>query len=315
MADPWAILANSRVDVPGLLGVYQGARQSRMQDMLFQRQIANDDRKAELDIQRQGVMARLFQPKQGQQGGGDQSPQQPVSPAAVGAGMGQAMTPQAPQSLMHPAQLPPRTDGITLNPEALAALYKIDPEGAMQIQNTFYNAEKGQIERSQQNGETMYKAATLLQGMPQEQRAAVFKSMAPQLEQLGIPPDQLSQVDLSDQGLANYAQLGNTLANISDTRKPVHLGPGDEVQDPQSGTVLLQSTQPRLVTGANGEIVPLYPQGTPLHNGGRTAPPTNAGPQPGTIEDGHRFRGGDPGDPNNWEAVGGASPQGSRPFP
>lgn len=36
-------------------------------------------------------------------------------------------------------------------------------------------------------------------------------------------------------------------------------------------------------------------------NGGSPAPA--AGPQPGTVEDGYRFRGGDPGDPNNWEPV------------
>jgi hypothetical protein len=45
---------------------------------------------------------------------------------------------------------------------------------------------------------------------------------------------------------------------------------------------------------------------------------STAAPKPGAIEDGHRFKGGDPGDPNNWEPVGGptASPSGgfSRPF-
>lgn len=40
-----------------------------------------------------------------------------------------------------------------------------------------------------------------------------------------------------------------------------------------------------------------------------------AGPQPGAIEDGYRFRGGNPADPNSWEPVGGASQPGSQTFP
>lgn len=32
-------------------------------------------------------------------------------------------------------------------------------------------------------------------------------------------------------------------------------------------------------------------------------PGAQAGPKPGTVEDGHRFKGGDPADPNNWERV------------
>jgi hypothetical protein len=33
------------------------------------------------------------------------------------------------------------------------------------------------------------------------------------------------------------------------------------------------------------------------------AAPTNSGPRPGTVEDGHRFKGGNPADPNNWEPL------------
>ncbi len=46
------------------------------------------------------------------------------------------------------------------------------------------------------------------------------------------------------------------------------------------------------------------------------AAPTGGGPQPGTIEDGHRFKGGDPADENNWEpAAGGPTQPASGGFP
>lgn len=47
--------------------------------------------------------------------------------------------------------------------------------------------------------------------------------------------------------------------------------------------------------------------------GGNSSP--IAGPQPGHIEDGYRFRGGDPSDANNWEPVGGASGNAGGTFP
>ena len=41
---------------------------------------------------------------------------------------------------------------------------------------------------------------------------------------------------------------------------------------------------------------------------------SQSGPQPGAIEDGHQFMGGNPADQGNWKPVGGAVPQVSRPF-
>jgi hypothetical protein len=81
-----------------------------------------------------------------------------------------------------------------------------------------------------------------------------------------------------------------------------------------------------------GRGAPQRPRYVPVPPGGRlildpsygtppgTPPPAQsqvvAPPAVGTVEDGHRFRGGDPADPANWEPVqGGASPNGSRTFP
>lgn len=42
--------------------------------------------------------------------------------------------------------------------------------------------------------------------------------------------------------------------------------------------------------------------------------PTPAGPQPGTVEGGYRFKGGNAADPSAWEPVGGAPSQGGATF-
>ncbi len=311
MADPFAILANSRLDVPSLLNVYQAGKQGRMQDMLFQRQIAAEDRKADAETKRMGVMSRLFQPQNQQPKGGDPTPAAPVNPAEVGAGMGQAMV-QPPQQLVDPSQLPPRSDGVRLNPQALQELYQIDPKGAMDIQTMFFNADKAGFERAQQNGETMYKAATLLLDTPPEQRPAVFQSMLPQLRSLGVDDQQLQGIDLSDRGLQNYATLGNTLANVSDARKPKVFSPGDEEQD-INGNVLRRSNQPRIVMGPDG-----VPYEVGVRGGPQTGPANTAAPMP--IRNAADYDALPPGatyvDPNGIERVkGGASPQGSRTFP
>lgn len=43
--------------------------------------------------------------------------------------------------------------------------------------------------------------------------------------------------------------------------------------------------------------------------------PASAGPQPGQVVNGYRFKGGNPNDRGSWEAVGGPTPQASGPFP
>lgn len=65
------------------------------------------------------------------------------------------------------------------------------------------------------------------------------------------------------------------------------------------------ATNPIITNGYGSTVVPRA--ALPGMGGG--------GPQPGTVEDGYRFKGGNPADPNAWEQVGGPTPQASGGFP
>jgi hypothetical protein len=57
----------------------------------------------------------------------------------------------------------------------------------------------------------MGRAANSLRSIPQEQRAAVFVGMAPTLTGHGFHPDELRGVDLSDEGLAGYIAMSQSV--------------------------------------------------------------------------------------------------------
>lgn len=111
--------------------------------------------------------------------------------------------------------LPPRTDGLTINHDALRELYAIDPKGAADIQKAVYDSDKQRLEQAQVKGEAMAVAATALRGIPEQERAANFqRNWAPYLLERGYAPQQLQQVDLSDQSLSTFYRQGRALEKI-----------------------------------------------------------------------------------------------------
>lgn len=126
----------------------------------------------------------------------------------------------APPVLIDPAHLPPRTDGLSINQDALRQLYAIDPQGAFEIQKHIYDADKEMFDRVKERGTVMAQVAgSLLQEPTQEGRIAALRQAAPQLQALGFTPEQLNQVDLSDAGLNRYFRAGQSMEQIISEKK------------------------------------------------------------------------------------------------
>lgn len=179
--------------------------------------------------------------------------------------------------------LPPRTDGLSINMQALQQLYAIDPEGAAGIQKMVYDSNKQQLEQATQRGAAMAIAADALKSVsPGERQAEFQRRWAPFLAERGWPVELLQQADLSDQGLDGYYRQGMTLKDVIEKNKP------DLRVVPLGGTIYDVNTRSAVA----------QPSGVP---------------RGGEVVDGYRFRGGDPNDPNAWEEVGSGDATGTFP--
>lgn len=264
MADPWAILAGSRVDIPGVLAAATNQRQARMAQLLQQRQIEREDKEIERQDRIRSETAAVFSP---QAKGGD-----PASPAAGGP----------PSTLVDPSQLPPRTDGLSINRDALTRLYQDDPATAMQVQNMIYSADKAHFEQVARTGETMAQVAFHMKQVAPDQRQAELQAWMPELTRLGLHPEDIAQADLSDNGLDRYLSLGQDLKDLvaASAPKPMGVSPGEVVIDQRSGKELFRSPVPRIIVGADGQqyavdVTPGAPAAgaTPSASGGAPAHP------------------------------------------
>jgi hypothetical protein len=210
MAGPYGI---TQVDVPGILGAYQNAQQARMQQMHMQRQETRAAAEDERRIKREGIVSRIFSPqsKGGDPASGGTAPAQPAGAADPSTG------------IVGPAS--PRTDGATINYEALAELRVLDPETYNTVQDAIYKADKHQLEQMDAHAENLAKVAYHLRGFgsPEERRAEAL-AMQDQLSQMGISPEEVAKADFSDNGLNRYLIIGQKLSESVAQNKPKFTG-------------------------------------------------------------------------------------------
>jgi hypothetical protein len=190
--------------------------------------------------------------------------------------------------------------------------------GEMMARQQAQQAE-AQREAGQQQVQTFSRLATAVRQRPYAERRAMIQSMAPQLQQLGISPEDIAAFDPTDQQLEAYIALGGARE-----QQPVAL---------QREVEYLESLEPGLgrqmarnraagspvLFDVTGDGVPDLVPREYFNNGQPQASPQRGAPAPptaGQVVNGYRYRGGDPADRNSWEPVsqGGAGPSGPRNF-
>jgi hypothetical protein len=86
-----------------------------------------------------------------------------------------------------------------------------------------------------------------------------------------------------------------------------------EILDPNTDPQRRELLKSVIVPPSPAPMTLQTPMGT--YVGGRSEMPGAAVPQPGAVQDGYRFKGGNPADPNAWEKIGGPGLGGPGGFP
>lgn len=182
------------------------------------------------------------------------------------------------------------------NPETIAAVMQANPELGVQLRQQ----QAQQAASQQQKGrDDLPVIARLLSGVQDEQTYQQSIALARQhgIETSDAPPNYDPQWVQGALRLAQAMQTPEGREALSTAGKQAvdaGLRPGTpEFQQAVRGIIEADLAQPYM--GSQGETR-LY---TPQVFGGQQ------GPQPGAVEDGYRFKGGNPADPNNWEQVTG----------
>lgn len=216
-------------DAPGILSIYQGAKDRRVNEMLMQRKIALEDRQLQREDALRNAYGKLRQPGQTQQGGGGPvspvgglsdayaqpapmgaptpsmanmphgsplSPARDVMPTAPNAPMA---APEPPQQL-HPDTPPPQT-WLAANRDVVDSLMTIDPEEAFKLTDRLNGMDEKGIAKAQQTAQLFAKVAEHLSSFPVQARPAELQRITPDLIAEGIPQEMIAKADISDSGV------------------------------------------------------------------------------------------------------------------
>lgn len=239
MANPFGI---EQVDVPGILGVYQGAQDRRVNQMLLQRKMAMEDRALQQQERISNVYKNLRDPDSAK-GGGQSSPAgglasayappspapvaappasfdpsmptgSPLSPATFPQGAPQASTEFAAPTMPAPAQAPP-PGWYEANKPVVDQLMSVDPEKAFQLMTQLKGMDDAQLKHIEVQAQTMAGVGEHLHSFPDgPARQAELQRITPDLVARGIPLQKIQQADTSDKGLQWLIVQGSDLTKL-----------------------------------------------------------------------------------------------------
>jgi hypothetical protein len=199
------------------------------------------------------------------------------------------------------------------DPNAAQAVGQHDPRLGLQVQQRQQQSLQQRLEADREN---IIKGGQIFRQLGVKDEAS-YQQARQMAAQIGMDVSQVPP-NYDERYVQGVVSLADTFAPPKQEAQPNIAREVDYYRsigrDDLAQQLLTRHAEGGPIVAANGDgtfqIIPRnvaqqgQPQGQP-----------QGGPQPGHVEDGYRFKGGNPADPNAWEPMGGQTPQASGTFP
>ncbi len=262
MTGPYGI---AQVDIPGVLGAYEAGQTNRTNRLYRQQQLQMLERQADRQQRFDEILlGNAARPQPGQPGSSGSAPSGGVAGAYATPGdvLGSSMSagsggmigtaPAAP-----PAPAPAPQQATTIPDNLLRQMAFLDPERAGQIFTALRTMDQATSERVNRLNLTLAnRAQHLLSNVPPEQWGTEIQRMAPELMQLGVSQEMLSDFQPTEQALRGVVQEAMDIERLAAVanQRPIEVGPGARLVDTQrrGGVTQAREVYTNPVTMVNG---------------------------------------------------------------